>query len=67
MDIGLTYRIKKLSTATKDLDLRIEFPKYIDREFPISKFFTTSSTFHTYPAKIARKNPPRGKRKFDAK
>ena len=61
------YRTKKLNIATKDFDFKIEFPKYVDCDSPISKFLTTSSTFHTYPAKIARKNPPNGSNTFDAK
>ena len=47
--------------------LNIEFPKYTDPESPINKFLTTSSMPHTYPAKIARKNPPSGNNILEAR
>ena len=47
--------------------MNIEFPKYTDLESPINKFLTTSSMPHTYPAKIARKNPPRGNKTLEAR
>ena len=64
---GQIYFTIKLNEDLNPFDFTIPLPKYIEFDSPINRFLITSSIPQTYPAKTAKKKPPKGRSIFERK